>query len=63
MTTYLTETRRVEKQKRMAFLGTSGAGLFFTIFSSAWLGLPLLILGGYFGLKWFRYRAQNGMRF
>ncbi|MES2504255.1 MAG: hypothetical protein V4534_05180 [Myxococcota bacterium] len=63
MSTYLTETRRVEKNKRIAFLGTSGAGILFSIFSSAFLGLPLLALGIFLGVRWFRYRAQNGMRF
>ena len=63
MTTYLTETKRIEMNKRMAFLGVSGIGLFLSLFSSAFLGVPILAIGAYLGVKWFQYRAQNGIRF
>ena len=63
MGSFLTETRRVERQKRIAFFGTTGVGLFLSVFSSGWLGLPILAIGAYLGVKWFQYRAKNGMRF
>ncbi len=63
MSTFLTQTRKVELQKRYLFFGTGGIGLLLAIFSSSFLGIPLLGLGAYFGWKWFQFRAKNGMRF
>ncbi|MEI6806549.1 MAG: hypothetical protein WCK49_08620 [Myxococcaceae bacterium] len=63
MSTFLTQTRKVELQKRYLFMGTGGLGLLLTVFSSSILGIPILALGTYFGLKWFQFRAKNGMRF
>ncbi|MEI6791168.1 MAG: hypothetical protein WCK42_08315 [Myxococcaceae bacterium] len=63
MSTYLTQTKKVELQKRYLFFGTSGFGLFLSIFSSSFFGWPILGLGTYFGWKWFQFRAKNGMRF
>jgi hypothetical protein len=63
MSTFLTQTKKIELQKRYLFMGAGGLGLFLTIFSSSFLGIPLLGIGAYFGLKWFQFRAKNGMRF
>jgi hypothetical protein len=63
MSTFLTQTKKIELQKRYLFLGVGGVGLLMTLFSSAFLGLPVLGLGVYFGLKWFQFRAKNGLRF
>lgn len=63
MSTFLTQTKKIELQKRYLFLGTGGLGLLLTIFSSAFLGFPILGFGVYLGWKWFSFRAKNGMRF
>lgn len=63
MSTFLTQTKKIELQKRYLFMGTGGIGLLLAIFSSSFLGLPILGIGAYLGLKWFQFRAKNGMRF
>ena len=63
MSRYLTQVKKIEFQKRLLFLGTGGAGLLFILLSSPILGFSLLGLGAYLGVKWFQFRAKNGMRF
>ncbi len=59
----MSDTRSMEKKKRYIFLGTTAAGLAATAWVTAWLGVPALVAGGYFGWDWFSFRAKNGIRF
>lgn len=53
----------IERNKRYLFLGVEAAGILCTVSYSAFLGIPLMVLGGYLGWRWFEFRAKNGMRF
>jgi len=63
MSSSMEKIKDIERKKRFAFLGFETAGILSTLFVSGWLGLPLIGVGVYFGLDWFKFRAQNGMRF
>ena len=63
MSTFLTERKKVERNKRYLFLGSSAAGIFFAITGSTFLAAVGIGAGAFFGYKWFDYRAKNGMRF
>ena len=58
------QTQKVEKNKRYLALGVTGAGLAITALTPlAVIGVPVMIVGGFFGWDWFKFRAKNGMRF
>lgn len=63
MGSLMNQQKMIEKRKRYLFLGVEGAGLLTTYAVSAWIGVPLIALGAYFGWQWFLFRAKNGMRF
>lgn len=57
-------TQKVEKNKRFLALGVTGAGLAIaTLTPLAVIGVPVILVGGYLGWDWFKFRAKNGMRF
>lgn len=55
--------QEIERRKRFVFVGLEIAGIFSTVFLSAFIGLPLIVYGIYKGLDWFKFRAKNGMKF
>ena len=63
MGTLMNRTKTVERNKRWLFLGVEGLGVAATFALTPWLGVPLMGLGVYFGMDWFKFRAKNGMRF
>lgn len=63
MSSLMSRTKAVEKNKRYAFIGVEALGVLCTTLLTPFLGVPLMIFGGYLGYRWFQYRAKNGMRF
>lgn len=63
MSSLMSRTKAVEKNKRYAFIGVEALGILCTISVTPFLGVPLMALGGWLGYRWFQYRAKNGMRF
>ena len=55
--------KRVEKNKRYLAAGVTGAGVAASVLLTPVLGLPVIVLGGYLGYDWFRFRSKRGMRF
>ena len=55
--------KRVEKNKRYLAAGVTGAGVAASMLLTPVLGVPVILLGGYLGYDWFRFRAKRGMRF
>ena len=63
MGTLMTQRNQQERKKRFLFLGAEAGGLALTVWVTPWLGLPLIVMGAYWGWDWFLFRAKNGMRF
>lgn len=63
MSSLMTKQKAIEKNKRYLFLGVETAGVLCTFALTPFVGVPLMVLGGYFGWRWFEFRAKNGMRF
>ncbi len=64
MGSLMKQTQQVEKNKRYLALGVTGAGVAaVAVGLTPFLGVPLLVAGGYFGWDWFKFRAKHGMRF
>ncbi len=57
------QKKKVERNKRLLFMGVGGAGVALTVTGSAFLGLVGIGVGAYLGYDWFKYRVKNGMRF
>lgn len=55
--------KKVERNKRYLFMGVTGAGAATALALTPILGVPLLLVGGYLGYDWFKFRAKRGMRF
>ena len=55
--------QKVERNKRYLFMGVTGAGAAMSVLLTPWLGIPVLVAGGYLGWDWFKFRAKRGMRF
>lgn len=58
----ISTNKTIEKNKRYLFLGVEAAGILCTFTFSALIGIPLMALGAYLGVRWFQFRAKNGMR-
>ena len=56
-------TQQVEKDKRLLAIGVGGAGIAITAALTPVIGIPVLLVGGWLGWDWFKFRAKNGMRF
>ncbi len=63
MGSLMKKTQQVEKNKRLLTIGVAGAGVAITLAFTAYIGIPVLAAGAYFGWDWFKFRAKNGMRF
>ena len=63
MSNLVERTKKVERNKRLLFIGVAGAGTVLTVTGSAFLGLIGIGAGAYLGYDWFKYRVKNGMRF
>ena len=63
MTSLVRQKAKEEKSKKYKFVGTTAAGLVLTASGVGLLGIPLVVMGGYFGYDWFKFRGKNGMRF
>ena len=63
MGSLMKRTKKVEKNKRYLAMGVTGAGIAATVALTPWIGVPILVAGGYLGFDWFKFRAKNGMRF
>jgi len=63
MGTLMGQQQQIERRKRFSFLGVAASGVLASIFLSLFIGVPLLVWGGYLGWNWFQYRAKRGMRF
>lgn len=63
MSSLMSRTKAIEKNKRYAFIGVEALGVLCAVAVTPILGVPLMVLGGWLGYRWFQYRAKNGMRF
>ena len=63
MSNIVERKKKVERNKRLLFLGVAGAGTALAVTGSAFLGLVGIGAGAYLGYDWFKYRVKNGMRF
>ena len=57
------KVEKVERNKRLLFIGVAGLGTVLTVTGSAFLGLIGMGAGAYLGYDWFKFRVKNGMRF
>lgn len=55
--------KAIESKKRWSFVGVGLAGVATGVGLTWILGVPLLGVGIYLGIDWFRFRAKHGMRF
>lgn len=63
MTSLVKRKEKVEKNKRVLFMGVSGIGVATMVAVNPIIGGLVLAAGGYLGWDWFKFRAKNGMRF
>ncbi|MBN4077387.1 hypothetical protein JYT19_00580 [Sulfobacillus acidophilus] len=63
MSSLMNQQNKLEKAKRVQFLGTFFAGFLVSTFWTSWIGMPLMAWGAYLGWQWFKFRAKRGMRF
>lgn len=55
--------KEVARRKGVAAALTGVGGLMLSVTGAPVLGLPVIVLGAYFGYDWFMYRARHGMKF
>ena len=63
MGSLMKRTQQVEKKKRYLATGVAAVGVAMTAVGTPFLGVPVLAVGAWLGWDWFKFRAQNGMRF
>ena len=63
MANLVEQKKKVERNKRLLFMGVGGAGVALAVTGSGFLGLVGIGVGAYLGYDWFKYRLKNGMRF
>ena len=63
MANLVEQKKKVERNKRLLFLGVGGTGVALAVTGSGFMGLVGIGVGAYLGYDWFKYRLKNGMRF
>lgn len=53
----------VARRKGWLAAATAVGGTALALTGAPIVGLPVVVLGAYFGYDWFLFRAKNGMRF